>query len=367
MLLNHKNNLIIARGLPAIINLPIASIQADNTIFREQITGNVIGNNAQLPMIPGFEIHPYKGLLTVTNQEKVIIGTFPPVSYLIDTGNSYNPALGLSSLSQPTPPHQIITKPAIPFFHGNVSALWSVLLSANELITLYDFLPANREGAKNFLITLLNQIGIYYDDIIHSTQRELGKVDQNVGNLGYTYKDSHLKNISIDNELIIKLLNSIANKYICFTNGSTFGVNGLKLYTQRTRLGKVNVKLNDALSLFLRGCQELGLKIEFQCLPFYEWTPIAALIQPQLSTKLIFEIRITKTVNCIKPELQNFNQKEFTVITPFSPAAHGKIENHPIIINYREIHGAAPISTILKHIYDNFRNNQYALLYPFNI
>jgi hypothetical protein len=117
----------------------------------------------------------------------------------------------------------------------------------------------------------------------------------------------------------------------------------------------------------LRGCQELRLKIEFKCLPLYDWTPITALTQRQLSTKLIFEIRITKTVNCTRLELQNFNQKEFTVITPFSPAAHGKIEYHPIVIKYRKLYGPAPISTILKYIYNNFRNNQHALLFPFNI
>ena len=367
MLLNYKSNLILARGIKPRINLPANSIQNDNTSFINQVIANVNGINSQLPINPGFEVHPYKGLLTYTNQEKLIIGTFPPISYLIDSIKTLHPEIGLTSLSQPTPPNQGISHPTISFFHGNISALWSVLLNPQELTTLNGFLPANRVGAKNFLIAKMNKLGIYYDDIILSTQRKLGVVDNNIGNLGYTYQDVHLKNISIDNDLITKFLSNNDSKNICFTNGATFGVNGLQLHTQLNRLGKVKVTGNDAFSLFLRGCQELGLNIELQCLPFYTWTPISALNQTQLSTKLIFEIRIIKTANCINPELHNFTQKEFTVVTPFSPAAHGNIEYHPIVNNYRAINGVASISTVLKDFYGKFRNNQHTLLYPYNI
>jgi hypothetical protein len=139
------------------------------------------------------------------------------------------------------------------------------------------------------------------------------------------------------------------------------------LYKQINRVGLVKTNNSDALSLFLRGCQDLGLNIELQCLPNYTWTPIAELNQAQLSTKLIFEVRITKGRTCNHISLVDFNQKSFTAITPFSPAAHGNIEHHPIVHSFRNVNANASISTILRDVYDKFRNNLHALLYPHNI
>ena len=68
-----------------------AAISDDNTNFKNQIIAAIAGGNAMLPMNPGFELHPYKGQLAFTNQSKTIIGTFPPISYLIDVLKQQNP------------------------------------------------------------------------------------------------------------------------------------------------------------------------------------------------------------------------------------------------------------------------------------
>lgn len=364
-MINKDNTLLQNRAIPINITCRNPVIQIQCTQFIAEIQNAFINGLAQLPLHPGFEMHPYKGLLQNIESEKYFIGTFPPISYLIDSIRSLG--MDIHGLCQPTNPHQIITEPQIPFFHGNISALWSVFLTPPELAELNALLPENRIGAKNYLIQKLLQIDVFYDDIILSTQRKLGEVNQNIQNLGYTYKDKDLKNICVDEELIIQLITSQNTKVVCFTNGATFSVNGLQLYTQPRRAGLVKTNNSDALSLFLHGCQELGLNIELQCLPHYPWTPLPALNQAQLSTKLIFEVRITRGRTCKHIALVDFKQKSFTAITPFSPAAHGNIEHHPVVNSFRNINANASISEILKEVYDKFRNNQHVLLYPYNI
>lgn len=366
-LINKESNLLINRDLNPNIGCAGSQIAADNAAFIEQIVTTISGNKAQLPSNPGFEMHPYKGLLSPMSQAKIIIGTFSPISYLVDTINRQYEGVNLQMLIQPTAPNQQISKPQIPFFHGNVSALWSVFLTQAEIEALNAFLPGNRIGAKNYLIQKLNDLGIYYDDIIKSTQRKLGVVDQNIGNLGYTYEDKNLKNICVDEKLITNVTTSPYTNVLCFTNGATFSVNGLQVYQQVKRAGLVQTNKCDAFSLFVRGCQELGLEIEMQCLPHFTWTALQSLSSAQKSTKLIFEIRITKSRACNHPALHDFTQHAFTVLTPFSPAAHGTIEHHPIVNCYRHINGHTSISNILRDVYYKFRNDQYAQLYAYNV
>lgn len=364
-MINKDITLLQNRNVPNNTGCGNPVIQIQCAEFITEVQNACINGVAQLPIHSGFEKHPYKGILQNIESEKYMIGTFPPISYLIDSIQSLG--TNIQKLCQPTNPHQVITKPMIPFFHGNVGSLWSVFLTPPELAELNALLPENRIGAKNYLIQKLQQINVFYGDIIKSTQRKLGIVDQNIRNLGYTYEDKNLKNICVDEELIIQLVTNQNTKVVCFTNGATFGVNGLQLYAQRSRAGLVNTNNSDALSLFLRGCQDMGLNIELQCLPHYTWTPLSALNQAQRSTKLIFEVRITKGRRCNHIALVDFSQKSFTAITPFSPAAHGNIEHHPIVNSFRNVNANVSISVILKEVYDKFRNNQHALLYPHNI
>lgn len=364
-MLNKEKKLLQNRGLdPQQTFCSGNAVQNHNTAFRNAIREAIVGDSSVLPIHPSFEIHPYKGCLPFNEQSKIIIGTFPPISYLIDEIGTTHP--NLQNLKQPTAPHQSIYKPKIPFFHGNLGSLWKLLLTTGEFSQLQGFLPTNRLGARAYLINLLQEVGIYYDDIISSTQRKLCKIKPD-DNLGYSAEDVNLKNICLDFSLIANIVNNADTDVVCFTNGATFRTKGLKLYTQATRRGIVRTNNSDAFSLFLRGCQDLGLSIELQCLPHYTWTPLAHLANNQVRTKLIFELRLTKGSHCRYPTLENFSRMEFTVITPFSPAAHGNIEYNPIVLKFREIHGQLSIEEILKDIYCKFRNCEHVQLYDYNI
>lgn len=368
-MLNKENNVLINRDIPITIVCGNHAIQQDNEQFIGEVVNGLVNNVSQLPIHPGFEKHPYKGTLDNSDASKYIIGTFPPISYLIDKMQTNG--LAIEYLAQPTPPFQVITKPQIPFFHGNVSALWSVLLNPAELAELNVFLPLDRNGAKQYLIRKLNAIGVYYDDIISSTQRKLGSLGNPHNNLGYTYEDINLKNICPDIDLIQHILLNQNLEVVCFTNGATFrsGNNGgLLLYAGGNRQGFVRTGNSDALSLFLRACQGLGLHIEMRCLPHFDWTALKQLTSIQKRTKLIFELRLTKTETCSLESLQHFEQKSFTTITPYSPAAHGTIETHPIVQALRQVYGLNHTAVqLLPNIYIHFRNNTFHELFQFNI
>lgn len=367
-MLNIATPLLVNRNFPLQLNCGMHSIQIDSELFIEEVAHGLVDGASQLPIYPGFEKHPYKGILENIDASKYIIGTFPPISYLIDKlqVNGYL----VESLAQPTPPHQVITKPQIPFFHGNLSALWSVLLTPLELAELNVFLPLDRNGAKQYLIRKLNALGIFYDDIISFTQRKHGRLTPN-NNLGYTFEDINLKNICPDTNLVKNVLLNQKLEVVCFTNGATFrsGNNGgLALYAVGNRQGLVRTGNSDALSLFLRTCQDLGLKIEMSCMPYFNWTNIQLLTPVQKRTKLIFELRVTKTNKVTLPALQAFQQKKFTAITPYSPAAHGNIEDHPIVQALRQVYGLNQTAPqLLPNIYTHFRNNNYQELFQFNI
>ena len=177
MLINKSNKslpLLTARGINNNVSCGHNSIALDSDLFIEEIIGAIANNSSVLPINPGFELHPYKGVLQNIEAVKYIIGTFPPLSYLIDSIRERN--LNITALKQPTHPNQKIDEPQIPFFHGNVSGLWSVLFTEAELSELKRIGRLNRYDAKEFLINWLNENGIYYDDIILYTQRKLGKL-----------------------------------------------------------------------------------------------------------------------------------------------------------------------------------------------
>lgn len=364
MLINKSNktlSLLTARGINNSVSCGHNSISQDSNLFVDQIIGAIENNSSVLPVNPGFESHPYKGVLDNQEARKYIIGTFPPISYLIDTIRDRD--YPLHRLKQPTYPHQVIDEPQVPFFHGNVSGLWSVILSDIELSELKRIRSLNRNNARTFLINWLLDNDIYYDDIILNTQRKLGKLKPS-DNKGYTYEDVNLLHICPDIHLIKKVVTNSNLDVICFTNGMTFRTAGLKVSNH----GIVETKNSDALSIFLRACQNIGFNLEIQCLPYFDWTPIRNLTDAQKRTKLIFKLRIRKTNQCTDSLFDNFEEKIFSVLTPYSPAAHGKIESHPIVLalkNHFGVNNTAP--GLLPKIYEMFRKNTYTDLYQFNI
>lgn len=366
---------LINKDLTLLFNRDIEMLPYDDTLeiiendyqsFKEQLFTSANNNISILPVHPGFEKHPYKGLLENDFASKYIVGTFPPISYFIDILN--NEGCEIENLQQPNYPYQFISRPKVPFFHGNISGLWKVLLPVDEFVKFDNLQISNRNEAKEYLLKWLNENNIYYDDIIAYTQRSLSKLPS--GNSGYSYEDINLKNIYPDIRLIQKILTNKNLNIISFTNGATFrsGQNGgLGLYTQMSKQGFVKTGNSDALSLFLNTCQTMGLQIEMRCQPFFDWTKLYMLTECQKRTKLIFELKFTKTASCFFEGLNNFENKIFTVITPFSPAAHGNIELHPIILSFRTKYGQLSIEQILKIVYEKFRSGSHEELYEHNI
>jgi hypothetical protein len=367
MLINKTNkniSILNARGIDSLVSCKDVAILSDINAFIQETINSINNSISILPSNPGFELHPYKNILVNSDTKKYIIGTFPPISYLID--NLREVGIEISQLKQPTFPNQVINEPQIPFFHGNVSGLWSVLLTQIELEELNAIRKLNRHDAKLFLVKWLIKNQIFYDDIIEITQRKFGKLKPH-DNLGYTYEDVNLIHICPDLNLVYKVLSNENLKVICFTNGKSFGSGnsgGIKL----SKDGMVNTKDSDALSLFLRTCQNLGMKIEMQCLPHFSWLNISELSDNQKRTKIIFEVRITKTNECKNKLFEKFTQKVITIMTPYSPAAHGNIENHPIVLSLKNYYGMNYTAIkILPKIYEKFKDNTYHDLYQFNI
>ncbi len=362
MLINISNKtipLLNARGIANSISCNNNSIKLESDLFIKEIINKISNNSSVLPLNPGFEVHPYKGILKNIESQKYIIGTFPPISYLIDSIRNQN--VNISALKQPTCPHQKIDEPKIPFFHGNVSGLWSALFSDKDLFELKS--KGNRFEAKEFIINWLIENNIYYDDIIQSTQRKLGQIKPNK-NLGYTPEDVNLYHICPNINLICKVLTNQELQVVCFTNGMMFRTKGLIVLDS----GLVDTKNSDGLSIFLRACQNIGLKIEMQCLPYFDWIDIEDLNEIQKRTKLIFKLRFSKTNSCHEAKFLNFEEKTITILVPFSPAAHGKIESHPIVISMKEHFGAKlSASKLLSKIYEKFRNDSFEELYQYNI
>lgn len=356
-MLKPKPELIIARGIEQNLQCDSTEIEDDNTNFINALVVGAVNGVAKLPDIPPFEIHPYKNLLPLQNFEKYIIGTFPPISYVLDLQRLMD--AGVNQLAQPAGAiGENDNRPQIPFYHGNMGSLWKVLFNEIELGQLNAFVIANnRIGARNYLINKLTELEINYCDIIDSTQRSK-----------YTSEDKNLYNICINENLICHILQNKKITILMFTSGGTFSQNGLGI--QENGMVKVNGEHTKSLNLFLRKCQELGLTIEIQCQPFYNWTNISDLTVAQRSNKLIYELRITNPINNFIVKYKGFDagsSKIFKIITPFSPAAHGTIEQHPIIQHYREeVNQNITIREILIGIYQNFRQNNLDPIYNLN-
>jgi hypothetical protein len=384
-MLRRNNQLITQRG---IVNNPLITcaspaITQDNTAFMNWLLPPQLGvpeTQRRLPTNSPFEMHPYLKYVSQEFFEKYIIGTFPPISYVIDELLN-NHGLAITHLLHPN--GAIYTaRPDIPFFHGNLGLLWMFILTQAE-IAYIEALP-NRESIKEYLINWLNKNEIIYSDIIKSTQRILD-------NGNYTSGDNQLHNICINSDLICHILSNPNAKYLMFNTSQTFGRSAL-VHINRNDFGlrgQVNVN-NDANSfdLFIRGCQELGLKVEFRInhgpTPIIPWTELNAInavfINQNFKNKIAFELRLTTTEKTNKIFLKscctdgNYQSREFYVFTPLSPAAvdRGMSRRNRIFIRWTLLHNAGVIDIhatrkFLKDVFSWFKGNDFDEIYNLNV
>jgi hypothetical protein len=143
--------------------LELEELNAENTEHLELIhqvsIGKIQTGNGELTQIPPFEKHPYLENIDCTKTTGLMIGTFPPISYLCDQLNLQNLSFNEKN----------IKPPIIPYFHGNRASLWSYCpINYEEEIRNYDR-ACQPQRIKNVLL----ERKIAYTDIILFCQRKL--------------------------------------------------------------------------------------------------------------------------------------------------------------------------------------------------
>jgi hypothetical protein len=363
-MIKSNNTLIINRGITPPVACHDAAINNDNSRFINEL----ILNAGQLPLNPPLEIHPYKSEFPLQQFEKYIIGTFPPISYVLN--HMQVVAAGIQSLSQPVGAGgNNITQPLIPFYHGNRGSMWDFLLTPAQMAALTALLqgPNGRQQAKQYLIHFLLEHRINYADIIDSAQRSLNNQNR------YTASDSNLYNICINKDLICHILTNPHAKHLLFNTASIFG--GAGLQTQGN--GMVNVNTNTkSFDLFIRQCQELGLELAIRIqngnpATQFNWTTIQMLNSNKGRNKLVFELRLKNPANNKKLSC-NFEpgaEKILTVVTGPSPATIALLGLSGNV-NCDEWLKANPRKQrrdFIQWIYQDFRNNSnHLVFYAFN-
>ena len=241
--------------------------------------------------------------------------------------------------------------------------MWDYLLTDIEQIELWD-LPINQRSL--FLIQKLNELRINYADIIDSTQRSRSKKNR------YSSSDKFLNNICINENLICNLFLNPLSKYIIFNSASIFGGKGMSCEVNQPV--RITGETTKSFDLFVRGCQELGLKIEIRILrgnnlTFFNWTNISALTPNQRRNKIAFEMKIVNPLGnrkfqCLEPG----SEKIFSVFTGPSPSSInilGLIGN-VIFENWRNINPHLNQSAFIKFVYESFRGNNFNNLFNLN-
>jgi hypothetical protein len=319
------------------------ALEVNNSNFIDEL----IEDDFHLPQETPVEIHPYLHQIELKDYEKYIIGTFPPISYLNDNEILVNN--GLEVLLNLNGEH--ITKPAIPFFHGNSpqASMWNLLVDNA-------FENPDRNDAKHSLINYLNDNQLNYSDIIYSTKRTK-----------YGHEDSCLKNIEIHRELLKHIISNNNLDRILFNTSSAFSVRGLSIHANNgvnAFVGRINVNSHaNSFDLFMRGLQDLGCSIQFYIENnngevLLNWTEAnlgnAMIIRNILKTKIIFRARITVPPKHTLFKNKKVLHKSFYVLTPFSPAARGRVEQNPIISNWREQNDNVERDVLLRRIYQAF-------------
>ncbi|GAB2540997.1 hypothetical protein [Rufibacter soli] len=356
--------LLLARGIVTQNNIILeGDIEGDNAQFINQL----LASQGRLPQNSPYEIHPYKNLLPLSNHTKYIIGTFPPVSYILD--HPQIAAANIDVLRQPVNGAgvRVVRRPWVPFYHGNRKAgsMWLTMLSSEELDALQECLEMNgRLSGRQFLINTLISAEVNYADVIDAMQRSLvnGK---------YTSSDICLNNIKANDDLISHILANPNTQSLLFNTSSIFSNSGVDLVGTY-----VSIDNPTAFDLFVRRCQDLGMQVEVQIQSgdpdkYFTWRAISELNEVQRKTKVAFEMALINPESNVEPILEMFlpgERKEFTVVTPFSPAAvnRGSLNRNLVVQNWRNATGGDK-GDLLKIIYQCFLEGDMVQIYNLNV
>lgn len=285
-------------------------------------------NKGKLPKIPPFEKHPYlTPLIPNNNISGLMIGTFPPISYLCD----------LLQLPVLTYNDNKDYPPLIPYFHGNKNSLWKYSPIGFENIKRY-----YRNDIPNLIEKNLLDKGIIYTDIIKFCQRETKENN-------YCADDKSLTNIVINESIYEFLFDNVLINRIYFTN-SVFTGDSINIFNKE---GNYNIKNRDAFILFLKGANNLKYKIEIRNQEGVFVTINEGIrdkrkiriINDFFKNKVIVELRFTK----------NQISKEIQICSSCSPASHGKVKYNKCVLKYKKNH-LMLLNEVLNSFFENNMN-----------
>lgn len=357
--IQHRNLIKMIQFDPIFNNLinqyQINNFDSDDLNCLEQLHNHsiqgIVYNDGILPEIPPLEKHPY--ITPLDNQATItglMIGTFPPISYLC---SQHNLAHLTNTNGRP------INPPDIDYFHGNMNSLWKY-----SPVDIDGIMNHPREIQPLFIENYLNQCKIVYSDIIKFTQRI-------IHNNRYDARDNNLRNIIPNNDIFDFIFSSESINRIYFTN-STFVVGNRNIFNPND---EINLNANDAFSLFIKAALNLGIEVGYQLCNDdgnqNNWIALHEnprnnqernLINEHLSTKIVLKLRMNR----------NNVEKTFEVCSCISPAAVNRnAHTNPCCVRYGELHdipiGIERAQGLLRTVLNCFFNDQLGELMQYNV
>ena len=333
---------------------PIENFDSDNLEHLVELNKKSIKSisisRGVLPRIPPFEQHPYLEPLTIDCEKTgLMIGTFPPISYLCDT----------LKLNQLKFRNQTISPPDLPYFHGNYASLWKYApIDFNQII------KEDRSLQPNLIKLQLRSRGVIYTDIIKYCQRQLDIKNEDEK---YTASDKLLKNIVINDDVYNYLINNQSINRIYFTNSSFFSTNNF-LFDKNSNL---RLQENDAFGLFLKGANDRGIKIDVSLpnnpenwINLNEGNKTKPFLQ-DINDKLLLKVYLNLRLS--NGELI----RKFQICSTVSPAAvnRGMVRQNQCVKNYSRIQNCPiPVSPekLLRLVLMEFFNDNLANIQQYN-
>lgn len=256
-------------------------------------------NPTRLPCCPPPEKHPYSEFHPLNyTYKKFIIGTFPPISYFSNTFQNIRFFNG-----------KIVSKPQLPFYHGNRQKLWQYLLGEVEFSNLS---TSCGEQRRKEIISFLRRNEINYADIISYCQR-----------LEYNSSDSNLFNIIL-NEQLLKIFDKpcLSEILLVFNTGSLFTNRGIKF--------SKNKKINPstfAFDMFIYLLMEAGIEVRIQ---FKNQEPVLINV---LNNKVLSQYRNILRFNLI------LNGISVNVVAGPSPSSRdGNLDKNKVFLRYKNLY-----------------------------
>lgn len=321
MILKHENldNLLA--------KYPIRDFNDENTAhlnqLHEQSVADIKNNMGKLSSLPPLEKHPYlKKLDASADITGLMIGTFPPITYLADDFNLLKLEYGKQ---------RRLERPEIPFFHGNRSSFWKFSpFNFNKILS-----HQNRDEKPSMISQSLASKNVAYTDIIKYCQRSFPLDKKKIVDK-YPADDACLNNIHLNTDVYDFLFTNNKVNRLYFTNSYAFGM-GKDFFTGK---GTYYLKKRDAFQLFLKGASDMRIMIEVS-LPNlnFQWININERqrvvnerkdVNSFMRTKAYLKMRLTK----------DGIVKVFDVVSSVSPSAIGGTrttsESNRCVIKYAE-------------------------------